>query len=242
MVAETIVAFGNAQQKQRYIPRLANGELWPGLLLPVRAGLRHRRREPEGDGGEEGRPLRAQRHKCWITSGDKAGVLLVMAKTDQPPDRSSKGISAFLVEPGMKGFSVGRHEDKMGLRASSTVTINLEEVEVPEENRLGPEGIGFRIAMRALDGGRIGIASQALGIANAALEASQKYAASASSSARPIAEFEAIQWKLADMATELDAAAPARAARRVDEGAGPAVHEARLRHGEGLLVRGREPR
>jgi alkylation response protein AidB-like acyl-CoA dehydrogenase len=136
--------------------------------------------------------------KCWITSGDQAGVLLVMAKTDV--EAGTKGISAFLVEPHMAGFSVGRHEEKMGLRASSTVTINLDEVRLPAAARIGPEGVGFKIAMRALDGGRIGIGSQALGIGLRAVEAATTFLrgqASVTSEAKA---------KLAHAATELEAA------------------------------------
>jgi alkylation response protein AidB-like acyl-CoA dehydrogenase len=204
MVADAIAAFGDEAQKKTYIPRLANAELTAGSFALS---------EPQSGSDAAAMKTTAERRgdlyvlngtKSWITSGDRAGVLLVMARTD--PRAVSRGISAFLIEPSMKGFSVGRHEDKMGLRASSTVSVNLDAVEVPETQRLGPEGIGFKIAMRALDGGRIGVASQALGIGIAALEASTAYASERKQFGKTIGEQQAIQWKLADMATELDAA------------------------------------
>lgn len=199
MVCDAICAFGSEAQKKRFVPKLATAELLAGSFALS-----------EPDAGSDAASLKATAvrkgdkyilngSKCWITSGDVAGVLLVMAKTDL--EKGSRGISAFLVEPDMKGFSVGRHEEKMGLRGSSTVTINLDEVEVPESARVGPEGIGFKIAMRALDGGRIGIGSQALGIGRAAFEA-----AAAHMSERDETPEQSIQWRLADTATELDAA------------------------------------
>jgi alkylation response protein AidB-like acyl-CoA dehydrogenase len=199
MVADAIAAFGDERQKKRFIPGLASAELTAGAFALSEAGSGSDAAGMKTTAKKHGDRYVIEGSKCWITSGDHAGVLLVMARTD--PSAGSRGISAFLVEPSMKGFSVGRHEDKMGLRGSSTVTINLDAVEVPEESRLGPEGIGFRIAMRALDGGRIGVASQALGIGVAALESSVRYA-----NASGIGAQESIQWRLADMASELDAA------------------------------------
>jgi alkylation response protein AidB-like acyl-CoA dehydrogenase len=204
MVSDAIAAWGSDAQKSRYIPRLARAEIGAASFALSEPGSGSDAASLKTSAVKKGDRYILNGSKCWITSGDRAGVLLVMARTD--PNARSQGISAFLVEPSMKGFSVGRHEDKMGLRASSTVTINLDECEVPEEHRLGPEGIGFKIAMRALDGGRIGIGSQALGIGQAALEASVKYAQDRRQFGKPIADFEAIQWKLADMAMELDAA------------------------------------
>jgi acyl-CoA dehydrogenase len=204
MVCDAICAFGNEEQKRRYVPRLASAQLDAGSFALSEVGSGSDAASLRTTAVKKGDRYILSGSKAWISSGDRAGVLLVMAKTD--PAAKSKGISAFLVEPAMKGFSVGRHEDKMGQRASSTVTINLDDVEVPEENRVGPEGIGFKIAMRALDGGRIGVASQALGIGIAALEASQRYAGERKQFERPLGDFQAIQWKLADMATELDAA------------------------------------
>ncbi|MBI2373468.1 MAG: acyl-CoA dehydrogenase family protein [Deltaproteobacteria bacterium] len=203
MVADAIDHFGNDEQRSRYIPRLANGDSTAGAFALS---------EPGAGSDAASLTLRAEKRsgryaltgsKCWITSGDRAGVVLVMARTGGP---GARGISAFLVRPDAKGFSVGKHEEKMGLRASSTVTLSFDDVEVPEEDRLGDEGVGFKIAMRALDGGRIGIGAQANGIHLACLEAARTYALDRKQFGRPIAEFQAMQWKLADMATSFDAA------------------------------------
>lgn len=209
MVADAIHAFGTEAQRRRYIPRIASGELIAGSFALSEPGAGSDAASIKTTAERRGDRYVLSGSKCWITSGDRAGILLVMAKTAEGAGDGGKKrapISAFLIEPGMKGFSVGRHEEKMGLRASSTVTINLDEVEVSEDQRLGEEGAGFRIAMRALDGGRIGVASQALGIGQAALEASIRYAGERVQFGRAIAEQQAIQWKLADIATELDAA------------------------------------
>jgi butyryl-CoA dehydrogenase len=142
--------------------------------------------------------------KTWVTNGSAAGVLLVFAKTD--PAAGGKGISAFLVEPGFAGFRVGRHEDKMGQRSSPSVEILLNDCVVPAENRLGEEGQGLKIALSALDGGRIGIAAQAVGLAQGALEETVKYAKQRKAFGKSISEFQAIQWMIADMQTEIEAA------------------------------------
>jgi alkylation response protein AidB-like acyl-CoA dehydrogenase len=142
--------------------------------------------------------------KTWVSNGSVAGVFLVFAKTD--PDAGGKGITAFLVEPGFTGFKVGRHEDKMGQRSSPTVEILLNDCEVPRENRLGEEGQGLKIALSALDGGRIGIAALALGLAEGALDESVKYAKQRRAFGKTIGDFQAIQWMLADMETEIEAA------------------------------------
>jgi butyryl-CoA dehydrogenase len=142
--------------------------------------------------------------KTWVTNGSVAGVLLVFAKTD--PAAGGKGISAFLVEPGFAGFRVGRHEDKMGQRSSPSVEILLNDCVVPVENRLGEEGQGLKIALSALDGGRIGIAAQAVGLAQGALEETVKYAKQRKAFGKNISEFQAIQWMIADMQTETEAA------------------------------------
>ncbi len=142
--------------------------------------------------------------KTWVTNGSVAGVLLVFAKTD--PAAGGKGISAFLVEPGFAGFRVGRHEDKMGQRSSPSVEILLNDCVVPVENRLGDEGQGLKIALSALDGGRIGIAAQAVGLAQGALDETVNYAKQRKAFGKSISEFQAIQWMLADMQTEIEAA------------------------------------
>jgi alkylation response protein AidB-like acyl-CoA dehydrogenase len=142
--------------------------------------------------------------KQWITSGDVAGVMVVWAKTD--PAAGARGVTAFLVERGTPGLVVGRHEEKMGIRASTTVALSFEGCEVPDGARLGEVGAGFRVALTALDGGRIGIGAQATGTIRAALEASVRYAKDRKTFGVPIAEHQAIAFMLADLATEHDTA------------------------------------
>jgi len=142
--------------------------------------------------------------KTWVTNGSVAGVFIIFAKTN--PEAGAKGISAFLVEPTFKGFKIGRHEDKMGQRSSPSVEILLNECEVPAANRLGEEGQGLKIALSALEGGRIGIAAQAVGLAQGALDESIKYAKQRRAFGKTISDFQAIQWMIADMQTELEAA------------------------------------
>jgi acyl-CoA dehydrogenase len=145
--------------------------------------------------------------KAWVTSGSEADVLVIMARTDTSAERrGARGISAFLVTPDLAGFKVGKKEDKMGLRASPTVQLELTDLCVPAENLLGSEGAGFLMAMQSLDNGRLGIAAQAIGIARSALEHATAYAGERRQFGRPIKEFEAIQFKLADMATRVAAA------------------------------------
>ncbi|HWU41395.1 MAG TPA: acyl-CoA dehydrogenase family protein, partial [Candidatus Acidoferrum sp.] len=142
--------------------------------------------------------------KLFVTNGSRAGVVIVFASTNLTHGR--KGITVFLVQPSFDGFRVGRREDKMGLRASDTVELVLEDCRVPTENRIGEDGQGFQIAMAALASGRAGIAAQAVGIAQACLEASIRYAKERHQFGRPIGRFQAVQWKLANMATEIEAA------------------------------------
>jgi hypothetical protein len=204
MVCETIARFGTEAQKRRCLPRLASGEWLAGAF-----GLS----EPQSGSDAAALRTRAVRRgagwvldgeKQWITSGDVAGVVVIWAKTD--PAAGSRGITAFLVEGGTPGLTAGRHEDKLGIRSSSTVSLALEGCEVPDSARLGEVGGGYRIALAALDGGRIGIAAQATGTARAALEASRRYARERTSFGKPIGEHQAIAFMLADMATELEAA------------------------------------
>lgn len=166
MVGDAISAWGDDAQRGLHIPKLASAEYGAGSFCLSEPGAGSDAASLKASAERRGDAYVLNGSKIWITSGDQAGVLLVMAKTH--PEKGSRGISTFLVTPDMKGFSVGRHEEKMGLRASSTVTINLDEVEVPAAGRLGEEGVGFKVAMRALDGGRIGVGSQALGIGLAA--------------------------------------------------------------------------
>ncbi|RLC54264.1 MAG: acyl-CoA dehydrogenase, partial [Chloroflexota bacterium] len=142
--------------------------------------------------------------KTFITSGSKAGVIIVFASTDK--SKGSKGISAFIVENTMPGFKVGSVFEKMGINANHVAELIFEDMRVPKENLLGNEGEGFKIALMTLDGGRIGIGAQAVGIAQAALEESIEYAKQREQFGRPIAKFQAIQWMIADMATRIEAA------------------------------------
>jgi alkylation response protein AidB-like acyl-CoA dehydrogenase len=142
--------------------------------------------------------------KNWITNGSTASVYLVIAQTD--PEKKSRGINCLIVEKGMKGFVVGNKEDKLGIRGSDTHSLMFTDVKVPKENRIGKDGFGFSFAMKTLSGGRIGIASQALGIASGALELASKYATERKTFGKVIAQHQAIAFKLADMATEVEAA------------------------------------
>ncbi len=198
-----LMMFGTDAQKKKYLRRMATGEMIGAFCLT----------EPAAGSDAAGIQARAARHgdvyklngtKTWVTNGNVAGVLIVFAKTN--PEAGGKGISAFLVEPGFKGFRVGRHEDKMGQRSSPSVEILLNDCVVPVENRLGEEGQGLKIALSALDGGRIGIGAQAVGLAQGALEEAVKYAKQRKAFGKSISEFQAIQWMIADMQTEIEAA------------------------------------
>jgi alkylation response protein AidB-like acyl-CoA dehydrogenase len=203
MVGEVIATFGDDAQKKRYCPALANGSLVAGAFALS---------EPEA-GSDPGAMRTIARldgdhyvldgSKQWITSGEFAGVFVVWARTGEP---GTKGISCFLVEKGTPGLTVGHHEDKMGLRGSPTNAIHFEGCKVAKSALLGSLGMGFRIAMMALDGGRIGIASQAIGIGEAALEAGVHYARERKTFGKAISDHQAIQWMIADSRTELDAA------------------------------------
>jgi butyryl-CoA dehydrogenase len=202
-VQSPLLMFGNEAQKKKYMRRMATGETLGAFCLT----------EPAAGSDAAGIQARAVRDgnvyklngtKTWVSNGSVAGVLLVFAKTD--PAAGGKGISAFLVEPTFKGFKVGRHEDKMGQRASPSVEILLNDCVVPVENRLGEEGQGLKIALSALDNGRIGIAAQAVGLAQGALEESVKYAKQRKAFGKNLGDFQAIQWMLADMQTEIEAA------------------------------------
>jgi hypothetical protein len=204
MVGETIARFGTEEQKARCLPRLASGEWLAGSF-----GLS----EPQAGSDPNSMSTRADPKggrwvlngtKQWITSGDRAGVVIVWARTDI--GAGNRGITAFLVEGGTPGLVVGRHEEKMGIRSSSTVSLTFEDCEVPASAVLGDLGHGLRVALAALDGGRIGIASQATGTIRAALDASARYARERKAFGKPIADFQAIAFALADMRTTHEAA------------------------------------
>lgn len=203
MVAETIVRFGTEAQRKRYVPEIASGRFAAasfGLSEPHcgsdAASLRTTARR-DGDG------YVLNGSKQWITSGDHAGVIIVWARTGGP---GARGISCFLVEGGTKGLHLGKHEDKMGLRASTTVSLAFEEMRLPLSALMGSEGGGFSIAMTALDSGRLGIAAQAVGIGEMAVAGAVKYAKERRAFGQPIANYQAIGFLLADAATGLDAA------------------------------------
>lgn len=203
MVGEVINRFGTDEQRNKYNPRLCSGEYVAGsfALSEPEAGSDPGSMRTVAERTSSGWVIRGQ--KQWITSGGYAGIFIVWARTGGP---GTRGLSAFLVEGGTKGLVAGKPEDKLGLRASNTVPLTFDDCEVPEDALLGHEGEGFKIAMMALDGGRIGIASQAVGIGTAALEKATQYARDRKQFGKPIGDFQALQWTLADCRTELDAA------------------------------------
>jgi alkylation response protein AidB-like acyl-CoA dehydrogenase len=198
-----IYVFGTEAQKQKYLIRCAKGELLGGFALT----------EPNAGSDATAQRTTAVRKgdryvingtKNWVTNGEEADILIVQAMTN--PEKAAHGISTFIVETDWPGVKMGRNEPKLGLKGSVTNQIVFEECEVPVENRLGEEGTGFKIAMASLDGGRIGVASQACGIAQGAFDESLKYAKQRTAFGHEIAEFQAIQFMLAEMATEIEAA------------------------------------
>ncbi len=200
-----ILMFGTDEQKKRFLPRLAAGDIGAFCLSEAGAGsdaasLRMRA-TPQGD------QWVLDGTKMWVTNATQAAIFLVFARSDPDPAAGHRGITAFLVESGTPGLSISKLEDKMGLRASDTAELVFDGVRVPDANRLGAEGEGFRVAMSALDNGRIGIGAQALGIARAAFAEALKYARERRQFDRPIASFEAIRLKLAEMDTDIQASA-----------------------------------
>ena len=203
VVCMPILRAGTDAQKKQYLTRLAKGEMLGAFCLT----------EPQAGSDAAGIQARAVRDgdhylltgtKAWVTNGGVSGVYVVFAKTDA--NAGSRGVTAFLVQPDFPGFRISRYEDKMGLRLSRSAEISLQECRVPVENRLGEEGQGLKIAFESLDGGRVGIASQSVGLAQGALETATKYAKQRKTFGHPIAEYQAIQWMLADMQTEIEAA------------------------------------
>ena len=202
---QMILNYGTEAQKQRWLPPMARGEMLGAFALS------------EPGSGSDASSLTAQAvrdgddwiisgTKSWVTQGTHAGVILVMARTDTPEARKGgKGISTFIITPDLPGFTVGKKEDKLGMRASPTVALNFDEMRVPGDRLLGTEGQGFIYAMQSLDHGRLGIAAQALGIATAAAEAARQYADDRQQFGKPIRDFQAVQFKLADMASRIAA-------------------------------------
>ena len=226
LVNWAIMKYGSDELREVYLPRLASGECIGAYALT----------EPAAGSDVAALQLSAVRRddeyilngtKIFISTGDKAGVVVVFGRTD--PDDRKHGISAFVVEPDFPGFSVGKVEDKMGLKASTTVELVFEDCRVPASNRIGPEGIGMRIALAGLDGGRIGIAAQSVGIAQAALDEAMLFARERRQFGKRIIDFQATRWKVADMATDIEASRLLmyRAAKLREEGK-PCTKEAAM--------------
>ena len=203
LVCWGLETYGTEQQKEKYLKPLASGEIIGAFCLS----------EPEAGSDatsqsttaiDKGDHYLLNGTKNWITNGNTASVYLVIAQTDV--DKGHKGINAFIVEKTMEGFTVGAKENKLGIRGSDTHSLMFTDVKVPKENRIGEDGFGFTFAMKTLSGGRIGIASQALGIASGAYELALKYSKERKAFGKEISKHQAIAFKLADMATEIDAA------------------------------------
>ncbi|MFL5352735.1 acyl-CoA dehydrogenase family protein [Archangium sp.] len=203
MCAELINKFGTDAQREKFVTRLTSGEAVVGSFALSESHAGSDPRAMRTTAVRRGDKWVLNGGKQWITSGAYAGVMVVWALTG---GQGNKGISAFIVEGGTQGLIIGKHEDKMGLRGSNTVSLTFEDMEIPAENLLGKEGDGFKLAMIALDGGRIGIASQACGVARAALEASIRYAKDRKAFGQPIGDFQGLRFMMANMATELQAA------------------------------------
>lgn len=195
--------FGTEEQKEKYLKPLASGQKIGAFCLsePEAGSDATSQRTTAEDKGDH---YLLNGTKNWITNGNSASIYLVIAQTH--PEKKHKGINALIVERDMEGFVVGKKEDKLGIRGSDTHSLMFQDVKVPKENRIGDDGFGFTFAMTTLNGGRIGIASQALGIASGAMEFALKYAQERKAFGVEIAKHQAIQFKLADMATDIEAA------------------------------------
>jgi alkylation response protein AidB-like acyl-CoA dehydrogenase len=203
LVCWGIETFGTEEQKRKYLPKLATGE-WIGsfcLSEPEAGSDATSQRTTAVDMGDH---YLVNGTKNWITNGGTSKVHLVIAQTN--PEKGHRGINALIVETDMPGVTIGAKEDKLGIRSSDTHTIMYTDVKVPKENRLGEDGFGFKFAMKTLSGGRIGIASQALGIAAGALELAVAYSKEREAFGKPISQHQAIAFKIADMATDVEAA------------------------------------
>ncbi|MEJ2478063.1 MAG: acyl-CoA dehydrogenase [Desulfobacterales bacterium] len=202
IVCESILRYGSEAQKQQWLKRLATGELLGAFALTEpHAGSDPLRQSTKAV--RDGDDYVLNGTKRFITTAKNAGLIIVTAKTDE--GARHRGISAFIIPQGTAGLAVGHLEDKMGLRASDTADVIFEDCRVPAENLLGSEGEGFKIAMTALDGGRIGIAAQSVGVAQAALDAAVQYAKEREQFGQSISKFQGLRWIVADMATEIEA-------------------------------------
>ncbi|GAB3707020.1 acyl-CoA dehydrogenase family protein [Spirosoma flavus] len=203
LVCYGLEAYGTEEQKQKYLTRLATGEIIGAFCLS----------EPEAGSDATSQTTTAEDKgdhylvngtKNWITNGNSSGVCLVVAQTDR--EKKHRGINCLIIEKGTPGFVVGKKEDKMGIRASDTHSLLFTDVKVPKANRIGEDGFGFKFAMSTLNGGRIGIAAQALGIAAGAYELALKYSQERKAFGKQLFDHQAIQFKLAEMATKIEAA------------------------------------
>lgn len=203
LVCFGLQAFGTEEQKEKYLKPLASGEKIGAFCLS----------EPEAGSDATFQQTKAEDKgdyyllngtKNWITNGNSASTYLVIAQTH--PEKGYKGINALIVEKGMEGFTIGHKEDKLGIRGSDTHSLQFNDVKVPKENRIGEDGFGFKFAMKTIEGGRVGIAAQALGIASGAYELALNYSKERKTFGKPISDHQAIQFKLADMATDIEAA------------------------------------
>lgn len=203
LVCWGLEAYGTEEQKEKYLKPLARGEQLGAFLLsePEAGSDATMQRTTAEDKGDH---YLVNGTKNWITNGGSADTYLVMAQTDVA--KAHRGINTLIIEKDSPGISVGPHENKMGMRSSDTHSVMFTDVKVPKENRIGEDGFGFKFAMKTLDGGRLGIAAQALGIASGAFELSLKYAKERKAFGTEIANHQAIAFKLADMATEIEAA------------------------------------
>ena len=203
LVLSGLQEFGTSDQKEKYLTPLARGEKLGAFALS----------EPEAGSDATSQHTTAEDHgdhyllngtKNWITNGGNGDIFIVIAQTN--PEKGHRGINALIIEKGMEGFSFGPKENKLGIRSSDTHSLHFNNVKVPKENRIGQEGFGFKFAMKTLDGGRIGIAAQALGIASGAYDLALAYAKQRKTFGKAISEHQAIQFKLADMEVEIEAA------------------------------------
>ena len=203
LVCYGIEKYGTEEQKEKYLKPLATGEKIGAFCLsePEAGSDATSQRTTAVDMGDY---YLLNGTKNWITNGSSASIYLVIAQTDV--EKGHRGINVLIVEKGMEGFSIGPKENKLGIRGSDTHSLMFTDVKVPKANRIGEDGFGFKFAMKTLEGGRIGIAAQALGIASGAYELSVQYAKERKAFGKPIADHQAIQFKLADMATQIEAA------------------------------------
>jgi len=203
---QMILRYGSEAQKNRFLKPMARGEILGAFALS----------EPEAGSDASALTTQAVKDgdhwilngtKAWVTNGNTAGMIMAMARTDTSGARKGgRGIGAFIITPDLPGFKVGKKEDKLGIRASSTVELLLDNCEVPEENVLGPVGQGYKIAINTLNGGRVGIGAQMIGIAQGALDATIEYLNERKQFGKPLAEFQGVQFQVAQAATEIEAA------------------------------------